>query len=985
MSIFFLMPGHTQVPANILSCTSEEGLVVDVPVVGDTQRGALRLRSSGNPYVLHDFDLSLIGGGNPTGYSSADNFFGSGASLLWKEDTDAADEWRGYIDSIYLVRAEMPFTTGGAGSVLPPSHPRELPDGTLGVVYGFNGNDWAFAKYSHDGTFSYVTTASGGIGILANRQHDFVILPSGRLVAFINLVTTVLSFYSDDGGGAWNALGKTRGFNSALYFMSTEYVPDTDMIVMVRADDDALRDSEVWVSRDGGANFTKVATESPQQGLATCITPDGVVLVATTSGIANLVSVVPIAPGGGFGDAVLTTCSANSVGRTGAPGICTRDDGTIWVFGMNSDANSINMDSNVSRDGGLTWEEPANAILLWDTDFVAAFDGYTHTQFGMWNGKMICVAHSEAATGTSNMQHLLTFGGWDDITDVRRDLTVNINGAPYEHVYLPIDYPDSMGWTRTDIPANPAIVTNLQPGHLNIVGTAVANSGYSSNALFWNGAVGDTRRIRFRCRVNSGGSVADNRSRLRFGINDGGGQNQEVDIRFSTAQVRVLDGPGNILITKGVDMTDWVEFLIAFEHDTVPNTSGLVSIWRRQIDETFWTVVVASGVVVENAGATNLISFGGPLVAGAVDWDISFLAVADDDNGMVDGFTNPDDLAPRSLSASVDYRIEDGINVGGFNGAGVPGDTYTLGTTYSYGKENLWREFRPSRELRSDGANVVWDIIFDAGATDTFHANMVALVGSNFRLANFMMADNVGFALPAVDVDLDSLIESGAGGTGSVGQFVPAVSSTWRKDQLKSSSARKWYLSDRALTRFEIIGNDTDRVYVVGTPANGAWQIFGDRMGDTFTAAHLRYARLRVAAQLTSDGYYKLGTIIHDMRLRLRTEYDHNFTDRTLANVQVHESTAGYRSGSKLGPRRNTLSIQWTPINAMQTDWARQVADFYNAVESSTKPFIFWRDSTNQQTIQLVRMLGTYASPNQRGELGTALAAIDQLVLEEEL
>lgn len=984
MSIDFIWPGHSIDPDNVLSCTSEAGLIVDVPVADDANMGALRLRSSGNPYSEHTLDLYLVGGGNPTGYSSSDNFYGAGASIRWKESTDASDEWRGYNDTIYLVNAEMPFShLNGGVSPFPSSHPRELPDGKLGLLYGADGNSYRFARYEADGTVNHTNISQWNPG---SYQPDFVVLPSGRLVALIQAT----SYYSDDNGTTWNVLGENAlSITSALYYQSLEYVPVVDMLVLVKAAPNALVDSEVWVSRDGGVHFTQVGTGGPHQGGATCVTPDGTVLFATPAAApANVIAVLPIAPGGGFGEAVLTTVASNTAGGIGwgAPGIVCRDDGTIWVFGMNSDATSINMDANVSRDGGATWEEPANTLALWDTDFAAAVGGYIYTQFGTWNGKVVGVGHTVGTTGSDYNHHLLTFGGWDTINDVKRDLSINFNGLPYEHVYVPIDYPDSMGWARVNVAAG-ATVTNAQPGPLKIVSTVANNTDYRhATDAFWTGVVGETRRLRLRAKVNSGGSLANNVARLAFAMNDGVNE-QIVVIRFATTDFRVLDGPGNILATRSVDLTDWVEFWIAYKHDS-PAGQGELSVWFRAIGDTFPTNALANGVVAEQVGVSDYIRFGGTSVASASDWEITYLGVADDDNDWVDNtaIMSPESLAPRALSAAVDFRLLDGINLGGFNGVGIPGDTFTLATTYSYGKESVWREMRPSRHVRSAADNVQWDLVFDAGAGHVFHADTLALVGINFRTCNWRMHTTLAFpGGSTVNENLDSAYESAAGGAGSAGMFVPAVDPSWRKDQFRTNSARRWFLEDSAGAVFEIIGNDTDRLYIEGTPAAGAWVVFGDRAGVQFTAAHVRYARLRVSAQQTADDYYRLGTLITDIRLALSPAYAHNFTDRVEARVTVHESTSGYRSGAKLGPRRQTLSIQWTPLNRYQTDFALQIEDFYNAVDSTTRPFVFWRDSTDQSTIQLVRVSGTYARPNERGELGTALASVDQLVLEEEL
>ena len=372
-------------------------------------------------------------------------------------------------------------------------------------------------------------------------------------------------------------------------------------------------------------------------------------------------------------------------------------------------------------------------------------------------------------------------------------------------------------------------------------------------------------------------------------------------------------------------------------------------------------------------------------MGGAADWDVAFLGVADDDNGFSAGFTNPTDLAPRALPSGLNMRLVNGIDLGAFNGMGVPGDAYTLSTTYTYGKENLWRELRPSRHLRSSGDNVQWDVTFDAGAGHTFHSDTVTLVGTNFIDATWTLDDDPAFGSPAVNTSMNAVFATGSGGAGSAGSFVPAVNPGWRKDQLKSVSARRWFLSDSAGARFEIIGNDSDRVYVEGTPASGAWVIFGDRMGKTYTETHVRYARLRVTAQHTADDYYRVGTLIEGIRMELTKLYAENFTDRVEPKVTIHESDNGYRSASRQGPRRTTLSFQWTPMSRYCTDFALALEDWYNAVQGSLTPFIFWRDSDDEQTIQLVRCMGIYARPNERGELDTALASIDQLVLEEEL
>lgn len=981
MSTYFVRPGHLHTVARISSCSEESGLIASPAVSDSANGGALRLRVTGNPTAETRLDVKLQTGGNPTGYA-VPNVDGRapGSAMIWKTRAAASNRWMGYVDTPFLTSVRFPI--GWDNDHRYPSTPRVLADGYLGVLVGHAGDiEWRLYRIDTDGVSTGASSGSiPGTGTWI--RADFAVLPSGRLIAVVDTSATTVSFasyISDDHGVTWSLLGETHAGNDgsgSWDVLCLEVVED--VLVLLQADSAGVVRTRSFLSTDGGATFSLVGEARTLVNPRTTV-QGGRVLVTSQAAIGSYV--YELIPGG---DISSTNVSSNAACQGDHHCIATREDGSIWVVAAEATGvGDLALSMGASIDGGLSFEDPCDGDNPCDLGVPGyATSGFIGLGACFWQGGLVVLGRIASSTGSDNSLAFLHFGGWATVTDPRGD-------AVYKHSYLPVDYPSALGWTHTTVGGG-GTVTNQN--HLRLVETGATNDNYRSSATIWNTAAGDSRKIRFRFRVISGGSVTTTASRLRFVITDGVNQ-QEVVIRFSTTAMRAYDGAGTIIgAEESLDLTGWCELLLAFGHDTPTAGAGQLSTWYKLDSATNWIPWHAASNVPEVVGIEERIEFGGN-TGGPVTWDIAYLGIADLLTGMEGGTTNPDDLSGFSVAAAGDVSVKSGIRIGGRNGGGVPGDTYTVDTTYSYGKENIWREFRPSKQLRSAADNQVWSVTFDASSTDAFKGNLVALFGTNFRTATLQMNATDSWGAPSVSTALDATVTSftiGAGvrGPGYVG---PTTALDWRPGQYRSDGdAHRWFISISG-TVYEIADNDEARIFVDGvdlSAASGTAYIFGDRMAATQTFAQYRFARILVPSLDTKDGHYRLGTMILDKRFEPAQTYDHGFVDRIEPAAVLTTGDAGYRASVRKGPRRHTFALQWSPIDRMgsvSADTELRLRNFYAAIEGSHRPIVFWPDSTDQGTLLLCRVVGVYSGSNVWGEGSTAVTRVDQLVLEEEI
>lgn len=959
MPLYFGRPTSQHAAANVLSSSSEAGLTIGEPEPTSTNAGTLRLRCSGSPTAVVDATVELSTGGAATGYTlNATIGPGGGVTAKWRRVGEAVGLKRGYVDTPVLSQVMIPLTYSANHGI--PSTPRELPDGYLGLIVPNTSNlDVVFYRISPAGSVASVTI--GADMATSACRPDFVILSTGRLVAIIPINDSVgglYTYYSDDYGATWALLNYALAY-SLLPVLCAEVV--NDEIVLVRADATSGT-SNIFISRDAGGSFTltgSVTLDDPR----TCVR-DGVVYVVERQGVT--LYVWTITPGG----AASSTAISTGVGTNDAGCIVTRDDGTLWAFGWQATTGgTLDMDCGASTDAGTTWVDPgASPFNLTKTGY--GTNGYKDLAGGMWGGRMVVVARVDSSGGSDNGIHLLMFGEW-----------TNVGYSAPTLGYTPVDYPDGVGWTRADVAAG-STVTNT--GTLRLISTAANTTDYTAPAAIWPTTT-DAFTLRFGVRINSGGSLASKTARITATMTDGVDQ-QGIILSFTNAAARCYGTTGAQIgsdLSLSLD-SNYYEFLCGGAFDYPAAGSGSISIWYRALGSETWTRWLDAATIVQQAGVPNANLQMGATAAGAANWEITHIFCNEADLGLSIGAST---LSGRPLSAAFDYRLVSGINLGAYGTGGVTGDTYAVGTRYTYGASSVWEELRPSKRTQSVDESAAWGVVFDAGSS-LFRGDLVACFGTNMRLASWQLNATDSWGAPSVTVALDATITSftiGAGvrGAGYVG---PTATPNWRPGAYKSNGDSRRFFLDVAGVVYEISDNDEDRIYVDGVSfaaASGTAYIFGDRMAATTTFAQYRFARFYAAVQDTADGAFRLGTPTFTKKWTPAQLYDFGFVDKTAPNVTTTEAESGSTISYRRGPALDSLSIQWPPVDRLRFDVVERLRDFYRSIDGALTPVVLWRSSSDITTLSLVEVREVYMATNVLGELTNAVTRVDQLVLRE--
>lgn len=993
----FIRQAPVATGARVLSATNEAGRTVVAPVSSTSNRGALQLRGSGSPLSSVVLDLALTQGGNVTGYALASGSMAPGAAVRYKNSTDGSTSWRGWIDPNFLTWAQMAVYANATADTPGMGRIRTLGNGSMGFAVtkrpavGAQSIEFGI-KATRTGTWTMnsVTTATPE----AASCPDFIVFPSGRIVLFYMLEDrTVRAVYSDDHGTTWATWSNNTNVGPLLSGskqLSVELVDDGVCLVASMAPGATTRGANVYWSWNGGASFAQAGTAQTWGPTRTTVTRNGEVLAIASDQSANAGGIWQIPMGAApVATSLGTAVSVNALNVS--PAIVCHDDGTLWAYGGTTSDPTPSVYAAYSDDSGRTWRTPATGattttgIAVADTDGGA--EGFNNFAAGTWDGRIVLLAVTDVSTGAQDdAVYEMHFGGWDTLTEAVR--TVGTDAA-YATGYHPIDSPTVLGWTGTDIGAG--ATTAIGATGWTITSGGATNTYYTAPTTIFSsgtGAHGDGIRIKGAFSVASGGSIADDRTLIfQVGFSDGTNE-QSIKLRATDSQLRLVDGSGATLATSlsVASVFNAVTEYIAFFEKNTTSTTGTVSLYYRAATATSWTALCTGATVTEAAGsATAYLLFGGT-AAGASEWTTHFgPLVADDDNDLALGFTNPNDLAGRKLDAASDLSVTQGHRLGGAGGAGMVGDTFTWTTDAQYHRRWLWSHLRPSQRHQATGDNATHDIVTDVG-TNAPPVEFVGLVGTNFRTASISLNSADSWGSPPVTASLDATVWQGTVSTAGLG-YVTVDGAPFTPRQWQSEPLRRFFLETSSAV-YEISGNTANGIEVTDvdlSAVTGTIRVFGDRMGAFVPESRYRYSRIRVTAQQTADDAYRVASYLMGNKFDLTQPIANGYVDELDPLVDTVQSETGQRFSSVRGTTPRALRIAFDPIDGVSSGLLRELRAMYRATRGEHEVVGFLRDVNRPNEILLCNVFGPLAVENVYGNAQDELGRVAQLILREVL
>lgn len=976
MANLFVKPSILLTESNVLSASSETGLVLEQPVPG-SNTGRVNLDASGTPTAAVALSLRLATGGNPTGYATEGGAVGSGAQLLWKNQSDASSTWRGYTDTRFLTR-HVPWTVEDYRSV---GGFIELSTGAI-LLACVDTTTIAIVSLSTAYSPTTLTTITDSYGTPARpcRICDMARLDNGRIVALYLTSTTVAgkyaykTVYSDDEGATWATLGEVCALTTNLY-EHVNLVSLGDTLIAV-VSDNGTNGGEVWISSDGGASFTMTDNNNGWKSVRACKAVGAGVVIASVSQSSTLIQVhtYRCSATGILSDVVLADIGDDD---SSAVGIVRRDDGCIWLFAVRTSTTDHDLYASVSLDDGATWVQvPSDSRVSGFEASVSSTYGWVSLDMGVWQGRVVAVGIDNHTAAI----HWVEFGGWDQVAD-------NTLYQAYIRSYFPIETPNNVGWTATVSGAG-ATVTAVT--YLTITSALAGNTLYTAPSAWWSATTDYDYRLRFGVRIRTGGSTTNDTAILRFSQSDGVNY-QGIKFNFASTGYKVYDQAGNTLATVTTSLTAWQEFLVVYRYDHTAN-NGAVRIWRRAMfgpTSGAWTEDLALTTFAESVGTTQTFSFGGTSLLTPADWDIAYLGIARGSGGL-QVQSNPNTLPGRPLPDGTPFWVQTEVALRGIGTGGIAGDTWTLDTGYQYAAGAIWRNQRPSCQWRSTADNTSTNVVFDAGAGNVFRGQIAALFGINFRTATLQWHTSDSWGAPSATLAVDATIVSGAinatKGKGYVG-FTITSGFTMVAHMFKSSPGQRFFV-EVAGTSYEISDNSDTVLYVEGidfSASTGTLYVYSDRVAvDYGSMIGYRFMRLLIGAQQTVDDDYRVGYLLWNEKHSISTLYDRGFVDEWQDNLSITETEAGQSYTSIRGPRRRRLLVRWNNLNRMLTSYEESNLHFFATLRGEA--FAHWRNTSDPSAVTLYRLESpTVARENTLGELSTAVSSRGQLAFIEVL
>jgi hypothetical protein len=934
-------------------------------VPASEQRTRMVLQASGEQSARADLEIHSVRAGHPgleqAGYLWSDQTLDEPVeygwdgpqlltgweSLFWSTDTD---EKAAYPDMIRLQSGRL-LALG-------------LQDKTSFVQTVKMYDPDAATKWSTAGTITLDTpTEQKGPALLQ--------LPSGRVLAFVQVGSQINVYFSDDDGATW------AGYS----YRALDVAVATDEIKQIRA---GYSDGEVllivqyetaggdpsaaqYASDDLGGRFTQVeddwktaATEEPRA--FNIVENDGTFAIIYHSGNAQN-EVLCRVIGSAFSNA--TEATAHDVGTGAAaaytPGVSAyRDDsGVIYVY-VSRRVGGDGLLLIRSDDGGTTWAFFAEtAFFSGDADEARL---HTHAAESI-AGQVVLLTRWNYENGDEDPQSLAAvyLGGFSTHTAPAATDSVNFFDTDYVSFarngilaieggsWLPIAPPDAVGWTDDG-----AATVDLAPGQLNI-STAAATKRFYRNMAGDDDA--DRVFAEFALSVDDGdGDTATNEigGLVRLG---NGANKWEVLVNVSSSGWALYDASSALQIGGDVttDITTELHIRVAMEQ-------GKIKTWWAYLSNVTyreWTEGPGGTVTSAASADTSRIQWGHGVsgtnvshwvMIGYCFWPSRWSPTAD---AYASAWSTPGDLHPKSYS-TLPSQIVDKTRIAAVAGPTRYNEKWRVKADYDYPIRQLLPSVAPSprstwRSTDTTEQILAWDISGLAASRMENSSLACVLLGINFKSAvlekktgavwSTVCTINAAEGFESLRFQREGQIvfpETG-GSTHKAGRYI-------MYDELPGGT-----FYDVTNTKYRTITENTEGAwteeaakhpFVTIAGADDTEATSGDCEIWTPSAAGVahsytsdaRYYRLRIPAQTTADGYFEIGQVVIGPLAVFGTQYGRGRQIVARNNTELIGLPNGQTRARKRGPQAREIEFAWVDgVDASQVNRVDPVPDYVAA------------------------------------------------------
>jgi len=720
----------------------------------------------------------------------------------------------------------------------------------------------------------------------------------------------------------------------------------------------SIGDDVVAISAQGGAIYPSITVMDSDSFACAYQT------YHTTSGVYGRIYISSSVDGSSWGLAS-SGVMINATERYDRPAIAKDDLGKLYVVAQDTISKDLRIVKSTSVNGH-NWSGVENVNPLTNE----ANKGLYSPSICSYDGKLFIQA--EAWDGTNSHLVGIKTKNWRNINE----------SLGYTYHYTPIlGLPDRVGgWAFT----NSDGTSSESAGLLNLVTTSsVDNHSYTKSDI------GDTRtsagiKLRFKVKVNSGGSITADDIILTLILSDGV-NSCKLTLRLKTTDCRLIDVEDSnaTIATVTHAFTNEHEFLIAIQNNDL-------SAWYRSTHdkEIEWNEITDNYQIdVTGTDTDSSIQFG--ILTAIADIDVYDVAYVLDDDGLSDGFTNPDDLISEFTAGnSISQYLTDGVEITWSGSDGIVNDSWTIQSAFTFPKEDMLTD-SPSNFVRTenDGSEHVY--VLDAGENKVFNVDQFNFVNGNIRTGKFQMNATDSWSSPTLDQSFTVVSQVSGSITAITENTLTDSSLSMNINQLArpnrpmflrmtsgSASGNTYAIESNTSTLIKLT---TASLVADGAATSDTYVVYGDRITQQVTATNLRFIRFVIDAQETSDDYYKIGKFVAGMKLQLSKNFRSEHTTAIIPNVHIDNSSeSGQKFSSKEGESREIFRLNFTHKTSGFTN---EVEQFFESIDWMNSPFIFIKDSDNLQDFVLARLSSNY----QRSHIVINIYDIESLTFEEEL